>query len=71
VRIANEGFRVMLLVKVIPADEAQINASVPLIRQQLASLEGRFLSDQYLKHLRSQASVKTYPNRIAQSPAKS
>jgi hypothetical protein len=41
-----------------------------MVREQLASLEGRLLSEQYLKYLRAQADVKTFPNRMTGTPAK-
>ncbi|NDH56758.1 MAG: hypothetical protein EBX60_00610, partial [Betaproteobacteria bacterium] len=65
VTVADQGFRVLVLESVLPHDEAQIKSAVPVVREQLASLEGRLLSDQYLKYLRAKSDVKTFPARIA------
>jgi len=65
VTVADQGFRVLVLESVLPHDEAQIKSAVPVVREQLASLEGRLLSDQYLKYLRAKSEVKTFPARIA------
>jgi hypothetical protein len=68
--VSDQGYRVIVLGAIIPAPEDQLKSSVPMIRDQLASLEGRLLSEQYLKYLRAQADVKTFPNRIANTTAK-
>jgi peptidyl-prolyl cis-trans isomerase D len=68
--VSDQGYRVIVLGSIIPAPADQLKSSVPMIRDQLASLEGRLLSEQYLKYLRAQADVKTFPNRIASTSAK-
>ena len=68
--VGDQGFRVVFLSAVIPAPDEQLKSSVPMVREQLASLEGRLLSEQYLKYLRAQADVKTFPNRMTGTPAK-
>jgi hypothetical protein len=68
--VPDQGFRVMVLGAVVPVPEEQLKSAIPMVREQLASLEGRLLSEQYLRYLRGRAAVKTYPNRIANSNAK-
>jgi peptidyl-prolyl cis-trans isomerase D len=68
--VPDQGFRVILLGAVIPVPDEQLKSAVPMVREQLASLEGRLLSEQYLKYLRGRAEVKTYPNRMASANAR-
>ncbi len=68
--VPDQGFRVMVLGAVVPVPEEQLKSAIPMVREQLASLEGSLLSEQYLRYLRGRAAVKTYPNRIANSNAK-
>jgi peptidyl-prolyl cis-trans isomerase D len=64
-QLPGQGYRVLVLMSVVAADAGSVEVVSKAVAPQLASLEGGAMADAFVRVLRSQVKVETFPNRLS------